>query len=148
MQECPQADLAIAAATTDILRTLYDEVNAPLPEQQAIETDALVEIMQGCIRSAEEAVITNADYLRLLGFPGRRCNAGELWRHLVGSIPRNQSEQHEHARSPLQVMLDHGPLARRISRAMGPECSKKRLVDVYKKLCDCLEGGTMFLGLD
>jgi carboxylate-amine ligase len=147
-QECPEADLAIAAATADILRTLYDEVNAPLPEQQAMETDALVEIMHGCIRSAEEAVITNAEYLRLLGFPNGRCEAGELWRHLIGSIQWNQSEQREHARLPLQVMLDHGPLARRIQRAVGPECSKKRLVEVYKKLCDCLEAGTMFLGLD
>jgi gamma-glutamyl:cysteine ligase YbdK (ATP-grasp superfamily) len=147
-QECPQADLAIAAATTGILRTLYDEVNASLSEQQAIETDVLVEIMHACIRSAEEAVITNAEYLRLLGFPDRRCDAGELWRHLIGSIAWNQSEQREHAHLPLQVMLDHGPLARRIQRTVGPECSKKRLVEVYEKLCDCLEAGTMFLGLD
>ena len=48
--------------------TLYDEVNAHLPEQQAIETDVLAEIMHACIRSAEEAVITNAEYLRLLAF--------------------------------------------------------------------------------
>ena len=147
-QECSQADFAIAAATTDILRTLYDEIHAPLAEQQAIETDVLVEIMHACIRSAEEAVITNAEYLRLLGFPDRRCDAGELWRHLIGSNPWNQSEQREPARQPLQIMLDHGPLARRIKRAVGPECSKKRLVEVYKKLCDCLEAGTMFLGLD
>jgi glutamate---cysteine ligase / carboxylate-amine ligase len=147
-QECPEADLAIAAATADILHTLYEEVNAPLPEQQAIETDALVEIMHACIRSAEEAVVTDAEYLRVLGFPDRRCKAGELWRHLIGSIPWNQSEQREHARLPLQVMLDQGPLARRIKRVVGPECSKKRLVEVYKKLCDCLEAGTMFLGLD
>ena len=42
---------------------------------QAIETDALVEIMHACLRSAEEAVITNAEYLRRLGFPGHRCDA-------------------------------------------------------------------------
>ena len=147
-QECSQADFAIAAATTDILRTLYDEIHAPLAEQQAIETDVLVEIMHACIRSAEEAVITNAEYLRLLGFPDRRGDAGELWRHLIGSNRWNQSEQREPARQSLQIMLDHGPLARRIKRAVGPECSKKRLVEVYKKLCDCLEAGTMFLGLD
>ena len=66
--------------------------------------------MHACIRSAEEAVITNAEYLRLLGFPDRRCDAGELWRHLIGSIAWNQSEQREHAHLPLQVMLDHGRL--------------------------------------
>ena len=147
-QECPQADFAIAAATTDILRMLYDEITAPLIEQQAIKTDALVEVLQACIRSAEAAVISDGEYLRLLGFPGRRCNASELWRHLIGSAPGNQSEQRSPVRQPLQIMLDHGPLARRIKRAVGPECRKKRLVEVYEELCDCLEAGTMFLGLD
>ena len=33
-QECSQADFAIAAATTGILRTLYDEVHAPSPSSR------------------------------------------------------------------------------------------------------------------
>ena len=103
-QECSQADFAIAAATTDILRTLYDEIHAPLSEQQAIETDVLVEIMHACIRSAEEAVITNAEYLRLLGFPDRRCDAGELWRHLIGS---NRVESIRTARTRPPIATDY-----------------------------------------
>jgi gamma-glutamyl:cysteine ligase YbdK (ATP-grasp superfamily) len=147
-QECPQADFAIAAAAIDILRTLYDEVNVPLTEQQAMGTDALVDVLQTCVRHAEEAEITDAEYLRLMGFPDRRCQASELWRHLTVSSMRNQSEQQNSARQALQIMLDRGSLARRIVRAVGPEYSKKRLTAVYGKLCECLETGDMFLGMD
>jgi carboxylate-amine ligase len=147
-QECPQADFAIAAAAVDILRTLYDEVDAPLTDQQAMGTNALVDVLQPCVRHAEAAVITDAEYLRLMGFPDRRCQASELWRHLIVSRMRNQSEQHNSSRQALQIMLDCGPLARRIVRAIGPEYSKKRLIQVYGKLCECLETGHMFLGMN
>jgi gamma-glutamyl:cysteine ligase YbdK (ATP-grasp superfamily) len=147
-QECPQADFAIAAAAIDILRRLYDEVDAPLIEQQAMSTDALVALLQACVRQAEEAVITDAEYLRLMSFPGRRCQASELWRHLIMSSRRNQSGQQNSSRKALQTMLDWGPLARRIVRAVGPEYSKKRLVQVYGKLSECLDTGHMFLGMD
>jgi hypothetical protein len=43
-------------------------------------------------------------------------------------------------------MLEQGPLARRILRAVGPECTKARLQEVYRELCDCLEAGRMFVG--
>jgi glutamate---cysteine ligase / carboxylate-amine ligase len=147
-QECPQADFAIAAAAIDVLHMLYDETNVPLTEQQDVATDRLVNVLQACVRDAEEAVITDAKYLRLMGFPGTRCQAGELWRHLVVSMMRNQSKQQKSACQALQIMLDQGPLSRRILRAVGPEYSKQRLGEVYGKLCECLETGNMFLGMD
>jgi gamma-glutamyl:cysteine ligase YbdK (ATP-grasp superfamily) len=139
VQECPQADLAIAAAVTAVVRALYDAESMP----QAIGTDALVSILHACIRDAEQALIDDAGYLRLLGFPGRQCQAGELWRHLIEATPPDGSE---HWREPLRVMLEQGPLARRILRAVGPDCPKARLDAVYRELCDCLEAGRMFLG--
>lgn len=147
-QECPQADFAIAAAAIDILRRLYDEVDAPLIEQQAMSTDALVALLQACVRDAEAVVITDAEYLRLMGFPGARCQAGELWRHLVGSSTRNRSEQQNSSHKALETILDNGPLARRITRTVGREYSRQRLVQVYGKLCECLNTGDMFLGID
>jgi glutamate---cysteine ligase / carboxylate-amine ligase len=61
---------------------------------------------------------------------------------------RNQSKQQKSACQALQIMLDQGPLSRRILRAVGPEYSKQRLGEVYGKLCECLETGNMFLGMD
>ena len=142
MQECPQADLAIAAAVTAVVRKLYAAEWLPLPMQQAIGTDNLVSVLHACIRDAERAVIDDAGYLRLLGFPDRLCKAGELWRHLIETTALNSSACWC---EPLRVILNHGPLARRILRAVGSGCSKPRLHGVYRELCDCLEGGRMFV---
>lgn len=142
LQECPQADLSIAAITTDTVHALYEAQWAPLAEQQAIATDALAEVMLSCIRDAEQAVIMDAAYLRLLGFPGRRCEARELWWHLVEAMPPAHRQAWQ---GGLDIMLEHGPLARRILRAVGRDFRRGSLQSVYRELCRCLEEGRMFL---
>lgn len=142
VQECPQADLAIAAAAVAVIHALYAAKWSPLFMQQAIGTDALVKILHACIRDAEQAVIGDGEYLRLLGFPDRRGQAGELWRHLIETTALDRSEQWGEA---LRVMLEQGPLARRILRAAGPSCSKAHLHEIYRMLCDCLQAGRMFV---
>jgi len=153
-QECPHADLAVAAATVDAVRRLYD---APtLAEQQDIPTPMLAELLRACIRDAEQAAIEQPAYLRLMGYPGRECSAGELWRHLIGRMmdgeydAKAESSGCDHGDAwhawskPLQTILREGPLARRILRAAG-DASPERLHAVYSHLCDCLQEGRMFL---
>jgi gamma-glutamyl:cysteine ligase YbdK (ATP-grasp superfamily) len=142
VQECPQADLAIAAAATAVIRALYDDRWSPLAMQQAFGTDALAKILLACIRDADQAVIDDAGYLRLLGLSDRQYRAGELWRHLISRTALNRSTFWVET---LRVMLDQGPLARRILRAVSPVCSKDRLHSVYLELCDCLEAGKLFV---
>lgn len=146
-QECLQADFAIARAAINLVRTLYDETHAPLAEQQAIDTDVLVKIMHACIREAEHAVIADAEYLRLMGFPIRRCEARELWQHLIAPMMPNKAEQTQTWQGMLHAIVERGPLARRILNAVGQECSKTRLEAVYRELCDCLAEGRMFMGI-
>mgnify|MGYP006188728663 CR=1 FL=1 len=145
-QECLQANLAIAAVTIDAVRALYDETYAPLAEQQAMSTDELATIMHACICDAEQAVIENAEYLRLLGLPADRCEGRDLWRHFIGAAMRSQPEQRGTWQNELRVILEHGPLARRILRALGSDFSRGQLRTVYRELCDCLEEGRMFQG--
>jgi hypothetical protein len=71
VQECPQADLAIAAAATAVIRALYDDKWSSLAMQQAISTDRLAKILHACIRDADQAVIDDGGYLRLLGLSDR-----------------------------------------------------------------------------
>lgn len=148
LQECPLADLAIAAALVSVVRTLYDGELAPLAAQQAIGTDALVNIMLACIRDAEQAIIEDTEYLQILGVPGRRCEARDLWRQLIEATLRVSPGQQKAWQEPLRVILEQGPLARRIVRAVGTDCARARLHAVYRELCHCLEDGRMFLGLD
>lgn len=145
-QECPQADLAIAAAAISVIRFLYQAESGPLVAQQAIGTGRLANLLTACIRDAERTVIDDADYLALLGYPGRRCEAQQLWRFLIERMLARASESVWN--QPLQTILQHGPLARRIQRAldMPGEYSNAKINTVYNQLCHCLREGRMFTG--
>jgi hypothetical protein len=142
VQECPQADLAIAAAATAVIRSLYDDRWSSLGAQQAIGTDSLTQILHACIRDADQAVIDNSGYLQVLGLSDRQYRAGELWHNLIYRTGLNRSTFWV---DTLRVILEHGPLARRILRAIGPACGRTQLHEVYRKLSDCLESGKMFV---
>lgn len=144
MQECPQADLALAGLVIDLVKLLYEQQTAPLAMQQAISTQTLAEILAGCTHRAERCIIDHPGYLALFGFPGRRCEAGELWRHLVETLAARGALHQELWRAPLQTILRDGPLARRILDALGQDVSRQNLHTVYGRLADCLLAGTLF----
>ena len=144
-QECPRADLAIAAAARSAIRSMYRQEYAMLEQQQEMPTADLARILGKCVRDAEQAVIDDRRYLDLLGFPGVSYTAHELWWHL---IERMQNDETAHAafwREPLQTILDHGTLGRRILNAAGPGIEDDRLHAVYRALCNCLQEGRMFI---
>ncbi len=154
-QECPQADLAIAAAVIAMVRTLYDEQSSPLEAQQKISTEALASLFLRCIQDADQAIIDDAAYLALLGYPGRQCIARDLWQHLLQTIQRSNRKLPDVYHAPLQTIMEHGPLARRILRAINGNTSgvhlettpleTTHLQTIYRQLCDCLQQGRMFL---
>lgn len=145
MQECPRADLAIAAAASRVIQSLYEERWCTLSEQQAMPTAALTSILWACIRDGERAVIEDAAYLRQLDYPALRCTAAALWGHLLDSVWRVMPQPW---REPLNILREEGPLARRLLRAVGPTADRARLHAVYRELCDCLAQGRLFLGLE
>jgi hypothetical protein len=150
VQECPQADLAICAAIVEVLRALVDEQWTPLSEQKTFSIDSLEQILLACIRDADQAVITDAKYLRQFGYPisggatNVRVTANELWKWVLDSLGMFQSRLEAAWGEPLRVILGQGPLARRITRAVGPAPSHEKLASVYGQLCDCLQECRMF----
>lgn len=48
----------------------------------------------------------------------------------------------------LQVILDRGPLARRIAASVRVEADADPFEEVYRELCNCLAAGRMFYGCD
>jgi carboxylate-amine ligase len=141
-QECIQANLAIAAGAVHVARRLYNEEYVPLIAQQAISTDDLVRIMHDCIRHAEQAVIDNPEYLSVMGVPVQRCEARELWGHLIGPLLNEPGSWQKW----LKVILEHGTLAHRILSVVGEDYSAAQVHSVYRELCACLNEGRMFAG--
>lgn len=139
-QECPQADLAIAAAVIALVRRLYDA-----PPREALPTAALVQVLDACIRDADEAAIDDEVYLAALGCPLRASRAGELWSRLVDALLDAGTLAAEWSPA-LAVIFARGPLARRLRHAVGRKVSRAALQAVYRDLCDCLHRGEMFPG--
>jgi carboxylate-amine ligase len=140
VQECPLADAAIAGASSAVVELLYDEHYAPLDEQQAIATEVLQEILVATIRDADRAIVDDAQYLHALGMAQARCSAQDIW----ASLLRDTAGSKAWWQPAIDVILDEGPLARRILRAAGKGASRARLHAVYGALCQCLEDGRMF----
>jgi glutamate---cysteine ligase / carboxylate-amine ligase len=149
VQECPQADVAICALIADVLEALTTGKWGDPARLETWQTETLYGSLQNTIRNADRAVVSDADYRRLFGFPGHQAvTAGEIWRHLASAVDRHGRSRHDNIRPALETLLEQGPLARRILTTVGPDPSRERLAAVYRELCDCLAAGRMFLGKD
>ncbi len=84
-------------------------------------------------------MIHNRNYLTLFGYDGPSCTTNELWRHLVSSLPELTGPGSPW-RGPLETILNAGPLARRIVRAL----ERKSMSAVYGDLSRCLETGKLY----
>jgi carboxylate-amine ligase len=130
LQECPAADVALAALVIDLVQLFYDE-----PEAREADTDELAAILLACMRDGERARIESPLY-------GRRGEARELWRQLAS---RMQGAPHRALWAPyLDFVLEHGPLARRLVAAAGREPRREELARLYSELRACQEHGQLF----
>jgi gamma-glutamyl:cysteine ligase YbdK (ATP-grasp superfamily) len=129
LQECPAADVALAAAIIDLVWLLYEE------DVRDASTEELVAILNACIRDADRARIDAPFY----GEPGE---AREVWRRFAGRM------RHAPHRAlwdePMEFLLQKGPLARRMLQAVGTQPSHADLARLYAKLCTCLEENRPF----
>ena len=139
VQECPRADLAICTVVVAVLRAMCAGRWTSFAEQCAIGVPPLSGVLLNTIRDADRAAIADAAYLRQYGWTEGSAAAGELWRWLIEQVVPPESPE----RAELDVILRHGPLSRRIERALAGDM--QRLPLVYRRLCDCLAAGEMFI---
>jgi hypothetical protein len=145
-QECPLADVAVAAAIVSVLKSLVDEQWASWQEQAAWQVEPLAAILDRTVHSGEAAIINDKGYLRAFGYPEPRARAAEVWRYLIRETLGNESAAGKEVMKPLQLILDSGTLSTRILRYAGKKPSSARLRETYGKLCDCLAKGRLFAG--
>jgi hypothetical protein len=145
LQECPRADIAIAAAVVGTLKRWVAESGERALAQRSFSEQELAPLLTACTRDGDRALLDHPRYLEAIGFPGGQSSprAGDVWRHLVGELRGKEPgfEEHEAA---LDVILNEGCLARRIVGSLGPEPSRARLEASYRELGRCLDAGEMF----
>ncbi len=137
-QECPRADLAIAALLVAVTRALYEERWSDGQAQRAVSTADLAAILARTVDDADAARIEHPGYLALLGLAASRCTAREAWHALLDRCGDDAVAWNPDARRPLALLDTRGPLARRLVAALGPDPSREALRDAYRELADCL----------
>lgn len=144
VQECPRADLAIAAAVGAVLRLLVDERLGDYASQRAWPTAPLASVLHGTVRQAADFEILDDAYLRAMGLEVTSASAGALWRHLIDRAA-GQGLLIQPWAEVLEELLAHGTLASRLRRRLGAAPQRAEILAVYQQLAACLESGELFL---
>lgn len=139
VQECPAADMAIVHLVTAVLRAQVAERWRDLAAQQAWPVEPLAELFDQTVATGDQARIEDADFLRAWGWPERGpATAADLWRHLAETTAAERGPAAAEFAPALDVILNQGPLARRLLATVGPAPSRPALRDLYQCLATCL----------
>ncbi len=142
-QECPKADVAMAAAATGVVRALVSERWSSYGSQQLWDAERLAVILTDVAGQGDTALIHDEAFLRMFGWNGPApVSVGDLWRHLLSD--GGSEGVPDDALATVQAIVEHGCLARRIMTATGPAPDKERLLAVYRQLAQCLVDGELF----
>jgi gamma-glutamyl:cysteine ligase YbdK (ATP-grasp superfamily) len=143
VQECPAADLAIAAAAAAVIEALCCDMWSTQEQQRRLETAPLAGILAETTRSAGDAWIRDSAYLRLLGQEaGGPLRARELWRKLIEATLARRAEYGEW-KAALEMLVEEGSLASRLLRRVGPEPTRSQLREAWEDLAGCLLEGRL-----
>ncbi len=144
-QECPAMDMAVAAAASALVRALVEERWLDLERQKACDTERLAGILWTVAEQADHALVVDREYLECLGVQGRSSvRADELWSLLIERLDWASDAGASPWRGELEILLEEGPLARRLIEALGERPTPAELARVYGTLCDRLREGRPF----
>lgn len=140
-QECPSADLAVVAAVTHLVQALTEGPLSGRDPALDPSTETLALLLDEAIVHAERTPVQSPDVLRVLGLESP-LSIGEFWRRFLDGHPL--SDPRGEWTPPLETILTHGPLARRLLRASGPDPTASDLARMARGLCRCLSENAPF----
>ena len=145
IQECPAADMAMLTLVIETIKALVSEKFVDFESQTKWKTDVLAQLLDKTSEQGQAAVIEQAEYLNVFGFPGQRATAGALWRHIAERLARSGNVAVTTSRNEIDIVFNEGTLSNRIIKALGNDHSKENITAVYRRLCDCLAQNKLFL---
>lgn len=141
IQECPLADVAIAAFIIEVLKLLVSEKLTTLETQKSFHENELFEIFNDVIKQGENAVIEDTRYLQLFGLENEIL-ASEVWKILFEKVKDNLPSKYQ---KTVKTILENGSLSTRILKAIGDDFSEKNILKLYEDLSNCLQENKLFL---
>lgn len=140
IQECPKADIAIAVLIIETLKLLVSEELVSLEDQKKWHENELFVIFDAVIKSAEETVVRDQNYLAVFDLENV-SSVKEIWKKIYSRIKHTVSESH---RESIEFLLDNGTLSTRILAALGNDFSAEDVIHTYRKLGKCLAENKFF----
>ncbi|MEQ9616756.1 MAG: glutamate-cysteine ligase family protein [Phycisphaerales bacterium] len=140
IQECPLADIAVAAFVVEVVKALVDERWQSTEAQRATKTEPLYEVLLDTIRYAERTRVTHREILDAFGFTRSLVWAGDIWARLLEDV----MPDHPVYTPVLRRLLRAGTLATRIARDIRRFPTRTELQEIYAELARCLDEGTLF----
>ncbi|CAN5520271.1 glutamate-cysteine ligase family protein [soil metagenome] len=144
IQECPAADIAVLKLIVATIKNLVYEKWSSTKVQKSWTVVRLYQILRETIKDAENAVITDEDYLKLFGYSETSAKAADIWSILYEQSLNTENIYSAIDKEVLNLILKEGTLASRISKAIGEPMEKEKMLTVYKQLAECLANNTIF----
>ncbi|MCA8914401.1 MAG: glutamate--cysteine ligase [Planctomycetes bacterium] len=144
IQECPEADIAIAAAIKGVLQALTEGRWMPMEELSNVGVEPLAELFKRACVTGENTVISDRDYLAGLGLQADSASIGEVWDSLIDATMPAGGKARKQWRTALGHIRTKGTLATRIRAAAGKDPKRERLSAIYHELARCLSEGQLF----
>ena len=161
IQECPNADIAIAELEIATLKAIVNgkfttssetanSVPRTLKEYREFlrnfDTTRLAELLNKTVKDAENASIDWAEYLSVFGIdfataPENAVTAGDIWKHIYSVVKNDLTEL---SQSYMEKMLKRGTLSSALYKALGDTPSHEAFVCEYIKLADCLAHNRLY----
>ena len=141
IQECPDADIAIAEWEVAVLKGLVEGAFASEAEIRALDTDALAKILLSTTHSAEKTVINDQDYLKIWGIDASEITASELIRKITDRVKGKISS---YSQELLASQIKRGTLASALVKAVGADPIRDDFVYEYGKLAKCLAENRLY----
>ncbi len=141
IQECPEADLAVASAIIALVRALCEERFCSWEDQKSADTIMLKKIFRKSVVSAQDSIISEKKFLKLFQIDHDSCTVGEIWRRIIDILYSEQPGLLGPSMESLQRILKKGCLASRIVKDLGHHPDRLHLEGVYRSLCKTLATG-------
>jgi carboxylate-amine ligase len=145
LQECPKADLAIAALVIHAVKFLMTKSTKGLHDQLAWKTSDLHGLLMETVEKSSDAVIKDAFYLELFDLKGKSMPAREVWSGILDHCLKAFPDEMNPWESTLREILKNGSLSKRILSATDQQFSQENLRLIYKELSDNLSENELFL---
>ena len=138
VQEHPGMDQAVVGAVAAAVRVLTAQAQEDLATMNALSCDRLRAILVCGLRSGEQAMVLDEDYLRLVCGSTQPCTARQVWSDLLNRCIDFEGP----ARRDAERIMAHGTLATRLRHFAGG-VAQDRLKEMARYLCHCLAQGEM-----